>query len=527
MVLDGFIPWPDEPAARYRRLGYWQDIPLGDLLHDACATYADRTALVAGDRRVTYTQLSTEATWLAARFRSLGVAPGDRVVVHLPNVPEFAVTIFALFRIGAIPVLALPGHRKVEIVHLARLSGATCYVSLGESGGVDHRALTAEVRAEVPGLKHALYLPDTTPGDPGELPAVDPAEPALLLLSGGSTGMPKLIPRTHNDYAYNVRACAEATQVGADSTYLAVNPVAHNAALGCPGLLGTLLQGGKVVLCTSTRPDEAFALIERENVTLTTLVPPLVRMWMDAARRAPVDLSGLLLQVGSSKFDPPQARAAVKLLGCRLTQWFGVGEGMLTYTRLDDPEDVVYETEGRPMCGDDEILVVGPDGEPVPDGQTGELLCRGPYTIRGYFQAPEANARAFTPDGYFHTGDLVTRRPDGNIVVVGRIKDVINRAGDKVPAEEVEEHLLCHTAVRDAAVVGVPDPKLGERTYAFVILTESDVTSPALKSFLRDRGLAGFKIPDRIKTVTELPRTAVGKVDKTALRSAAATDQQR
>nr|CAJ34366.1 putative 3-hydroxy-quinaldate-AMP-Ligase [Micromonospora sp. ML1] len=521
------MPWPEELAALYRREGYWQGRPLGDLLTEACARHADKTALVCGERRMTYAELSRASADVAGGLLDVGIEPLDRVVVQLPNVPEFVVVVYALLRIGAIPVMALPGHRKVELTHLCAHSQAVALVVVDQVKGFDHRALAREVRAEVPALKHVVVAGDaeefTALADlyrrGRDLPAVDPSEPALFLLSGGTTGLPKLIPRTHDDYAYNMRATADALRFGAEDVYLAVNPIGHNSALGCPGVLGALLVGGTAVLTSSVRPDEVFELLERERVTLTTLVPPVVRLWLDAARKSDVRFPNLMLQVGSSKFDPARAAEVRTSLGAVLTQWFGVGEGLLTYTRLDDPEEVVLATEGRPLAAHDEILVVDTDGRPVPDGAEGELLVRGPYTIRGYYRAEEQNRRSFTPDGYFRTGDMVRRRPDGSIVVVGRIKDIINRGGEKVPAEEIEEHLLAHAAIRDAAVVGVADPVLGEKTVAFVILRDEPISPAAVKSFLRERGLATYKIPDRVVPIEEFPRTAVGKVDKVTLRT--------
>ena len=254
-------------------------------------------------------------------------------------------------------------------------------------------------------------------------------------------------------------------------------------------------------------------------MTLTTLVPPVVRLWLDAGRKSGRRFPNLVLQVGSSKFDPAHAAEVRASLGTGLSQWFGVGEGLLTYTRLDDPEETIIGTEGRPLAEHDEILVVDADGKPVPDGVEGELLARGPYTIRGYYRAEAQNRRSFTPDGYFRTGDMVRRRSDGTIVVVGRIKDIINRGGEKVPAEEVEEHLLTHEAIRDAAVVGVDDRVLGERSVAFIIFRGQQIAPAAVRAYLRERGLATHKIPDKIVSVEELPRTPVGKIDKVALRT--------
>ncbi|MFJ2768460.1 (2,3-dihydroxybenzoyl)adenylate synthase [Streptomyces sp. NPDC087300] len=534
-MLEGCAFWPADVAGRYRQDGYWLGRSLGDLLARSCADNAAKTAVVSGGRRITYGELGAGADRLASGLLGLGLRPLDRIVVQMPNLPELMTVLLAVFRAGVIPVLALPGHRKNEIVHLCAHSGAIGYLAMDDFCGQDYRALAREVCEEVPGIRHVLIS-----GDPQEFTSleslaltgqqtdgadefapVDPSDPALFLLSGGTTGLPKLIPRTHDDYAYNMLATARGLRIGPDDVYLAVNPAAHNAALGCPGVLGTLLVGGKVVLAAGPRPQEAFELIRREEVTLTTLVPPLVRMWVDAAEKEPVDLSALTLQVGSSKFNPAEAERARKVLGCRLSQWYGIGEGLLTYTRLDDPDDIVFGTEGRPMAAADEIRVCDPvTGQELPDGTEGELCTRGPYTIRGYYDAPEVNARSFTADGFFRTGDLVVRRPDGNIVVTGRLKDVINRAGDKVPAEEVEKYLLTHPSVQDAAVVGMPDPVLGERSHAFVLTHDGALRGPALKAFLRTCGLATYKIPDKVLLRDAFPYTAVGKVDKGALRAA-------
>ncbi|GAA3410866.1 hypothetical protein GCM10018952_17160 [Streptosporangium vulgare] len=194
-----------------------------------------------------------------------------------------------------------------------------------------------------------------------------------------------------------------------------------------------------------------------------------------------------------------------------------MAEGLLNYTRLDDPRELVDTTQGRPLSPADEILVVDSDGAEVAPGEVGELLTRGPYTLRGYYRAPEHNARSFTPDGFYRTGDLVRVLPSGHLVVEGRDKDQINRGGDKISAEELENHLLAHPAVHDAAVVGTPDPVMGERTCAFLIVRDQAPTLREIKQFLKERGVAGYKWPDRIELVETFPRTPVGKISKKEL----------
>ncbi|WP_269854820.1 (2,3-dihydroxybenzoyl)adenylate synthase [Streptomyces sp. RPT161] len=525
-MLDGFTGWPEEFATRYRERGYWQGYTLGSLLRDRAVARPAHTAVIDGDRRWTYHELDERADRLAAGLHGLGIAPEDRVLVHLPNVAEFLVLSFALFRLGAIPVFALPAHRETEIGHLARLSEAVAYVIPDSHLGFDHRPLARIVRERTPTLRHVLVA-----GDPGEftalssiyaepqpLPALHPSDVALLLLSGGTTGTPKLIPRTHDDYVYNLTASAEATGLDATTRYLAALPVAHNFPLACPGVLGTLHVGGTVVLSPTPSPEDAFRLIERERVTVTALVPPLALLWLEAAEWAEADLSTLrLLQVGGAKLKPDTAARIGPALGCRLQQVFGMAEGLLNFTRLDDPDELLLHTQGRPLAADDELRIVDTDDREVAPGEVGELQVRGPYTVRGYYRAADHNRTAFTPDGYYRSGDLVRQLPSGHLAVEGRIKEVVNRGGDKIPVEEVENHLLGHPAVRDVAIVGIPDATLGERSCACVIARGLPPTRAQLNAHLTALGLAAFKLPDRVEVMESFPRTALGKVNKRAL----------
>ncbi|MFI0350762.1 (2,3-dihydroxybenzoyl)adenylate synthase [Actinomadura sp. 9N407] len=521
--MDGFVPWPAELEARYKDEGYWSDRLLGGVLRGD----PERLALVAGDDRLTYAELDRRADRVAAGFLRLGVSRGDRVVVQLPNTVSFVVVFLALVRIGAAPVLALPAHRESEIGYLCELSEARAYVIPDVDGGFDYRTMartTGVTDVVVDGDAQeftALADLDIDP-DPGAVAAQRPdaADVGVFLLSGGTTGLPKLIPRTHRDYVYNLEASAEVCGFTRDTVYLVVLPAAHNFALACPGILGVFAAGGTAVLSPSGSPDEAFPLIERERANVCAVVPPIALLWLDAVSWTDEDLSSLqLLQVGGAKFAAERAAQVPEVLGCAVQQVFGMAEGLLNYTRLDDSAELVEQTQGRPLSPADEVRVVDGDGKDVPDGEVGELLTRGPYTLRGYYRAPEHNARSFSPDGFYRTGDLVRRLPTGHLVVEGREKDQINRGGDKVSAEELENHLLAHPAIHDAAVVGMPDPVMGERTCAFLVLREGGA-APSLrevKDFLRGRGLAAYKFPDRLETIGTFPRTPVGKIDKKKL----------
>jgi len=523
--------WPDELAALYRAKGYWRGETFSSLLRDRAAQYPDSVAVVGESERWTYAELLARAEAATAGFLAMGLKPGDRVVVQLPNIPEFLPVVFGLFRARLIPVYALPAHRLTEIAHFVAKAEACAYVIADRRDGFDYRGLARQVKAAASGLRHVIVVGEaeeftplrTAPAEPGALPEVDadPGEVAFLQISGGSTGLSKLIPRTHDDYLYSVRDSALICGLTPDSVYLNALPAAHNFPMSSPGFLGALYAGAATVMAPSPSPDVCFPLIEREGVTITGLVPPLALLWLQAAARKSHDLSSLqVLLVGGAKFLPEAARRVRDELGCTLQQVFGMAEGLVNYTRLDDDETLIVETQGRPISPDDEILILDDAGAPVPEGQPGNLLTRGPYTIRAYHNEPVANARSFTEDGFYRTGDVVRRTPEGHLVVMGRATDHINRAGEKISAEEVEDHLLAHAQVFDAAVVSVPDPYLGERTCAFLIPDGPAPRAVEIKAWMRRRDIAEFKIPDQIVFIDSFAITAVGKVSRRELRAA-------
>ena len=341
----------------------------------------------------------------------------------------------------------------------------------------------------------------------------------MFLLSGGTTGLPKLIARTHNDYSYNARASAELCGLDASTVYLVTLPAAHNFPLACPGILGTLLSGGRVVMSPSPQPQSTFTTIADEAVTITAVVPAVAQRWLAYAQEhgAPVPLR--LLQVGGARIADELARQVRPVLGATLQQVFGMAEGLLNYTRLDDPDEMICSTQGRPLSPGDEVRIVDADGSDLPDGVPGALLTRGPYTPCGYYRAPEQNARAFTPDGWYASGDVVRRRPDGNLVVEGRDKDMINRGGEKISAEEVENLVYRLPGIAQVAAVAAPDPSLGERVCVFVVpQAGADLTLNTIRDGMAAAGVARYKWPERLEIMTELPVTKVGKLDKKALR---------
>ena len=532
-MLEGVVRFPPEFAARYRAKGYWEDRSLTDTFEEAFAKYADRVAIVDRDQSVTYAQLSQRAERMALNLLDEGLKPLDRVVVQLPNVVEFAYLYFALQRIGCIPIMALPTHRYREMSQFVELSGAVACATPDRTRDFDYTNLIRRIRDAGGTLRWGIILGDAPEGflsltdlihratkrSPEELKgiAIDPEDPAVFQLSGGTTGVPKLIPRTHNDYIYNSKAAVAVTGVGADKVLLNVLPLAHNLPLACPGLQGFLLSGGKVVLATTTRAADIFPLIERHRVTHIHVVPALLIRWINDLSIKQFDLSSLeVIQSGGQRLQPEVRRRTKELIpSVTVQENFGMSEGMLMFVRLDDPEDVRMETVGRPISPDDEVRLVDEEDNEVVPGEVGEFLARGPYTLRGYYRAPEHNARAFTSDGFYRSGDLMRQHPSGNYLVEGRKKDLINRGGEKISAEEIENLILTYPAVQNVACIPMPDPVLGERMCACVILRSGrELTFEELVAFLNKQEIAKHKLPERVEIMDEFPMSAFGKVLK-------------
>jgi 2,3-dihydroxybenzoate-AMP ligase len=369
-------------------------------------------------------------------------------------------------------------------------------------------------------LVELIARPATLPASALAAIAIDPATPCIFQLSGGTTGIPKLIPRTNNDYAYNSKVAAEVAGVTGDSVLLLVLPIAHNLPLACPGIQGFLFNGATVVLHANTKPAEMFALMQQHRVTHLKVVPALLIRLINDPAIGDYDLTSVQqIQSGGQRMQPEvRIRTRQLFANAFVQENFGMSEGLLMFVRQGDPEEVLLETCGRPVCADDEVKLIDDEGHTVPQGEVGELACRGPYTLRGYYGVPEYNARQFTPDGFYRSGDLMRQHPSGNYIVEGRKKDLINRGGEKISAEEVENLILMHPAVQNVACVPMPDAAMGEKMCAFVVLKAgATLTLPALVAFLHTHEIAKFKLPERLEILPDFPVSTFGKVSKKAL----------
>ena len=535
-MLEGVVPFPPDFAARYRAKGYWLDKLLRDEFDVVFKKFGPRVCVIDGDRQITYTELDALSTNLALNLLELGFKPLDRVVPTLPNVAEFVILYFALQKIGCIPIAALATHRYNEVSQFVRLSQAVACVYPERQSDFEFAPMVRRVREESPCCKFAITLGKPAADElslqeliekPAKLLAselaklkLEPTDPCIFQLSGGTTGVPKLIPRSHNDYAYNSKTAAPVCGVTGDSVLLLVLPIAHNLPLACPGIQGFMFQGGKIVVSASTRPADMFALIQQHRVTHLKVVPALLIRLINDPAIGQYDLSSLkVIQSGGQRMQPEVRQRTHALIPSAFVQEnFGMSEGVLMFVRFDDPEAVRLETCGRPISPDDEVRLLDDDDQEVPDGEVGELCVRGPYTLRGYFGVPEYNARQFTPDGFYRSGDLMRQHPSGNYIVEGRKKDLINRGGEKISAEEIENLILMHPAVQNVACVAMPDAALGEKMCACVVpRAGASLELPALVAFLMDKEIAKFKLPERLELLPEFPVSTFGKVSKKAL----------
>ena len=433
MIADGTVPWPEDLAREYQKKGWWRGQALGAGIAAVADARKQATALVDGATRISYASLLARADALASRLTGeLGLERGDRIVVQLPNGWPFAVLTLGCLRAGIVPVMALPAHRQHELAYLCEHSEARAIAVPRVLRDFDHQAMAERLQASSPVLRHILVAGQNPRHLDLAALCAEPAEPAadrarwdaaqpgardvaVFLLSGGTTGLPKLIARTHDDYSYNARASAELCRLNHRTAYLVALPASHNFPLACPGILGTWLSGGRVIMLSTPQPQDAFAAIEREGITITAVVPAVAQRWLAHAAERPAEHRAArlrtleVLQVGGARLADELARQVRPVLGATLQQVFGMAEGLLNYTRLDDPDEVICGAQGRPMSPGDEVRIVDGDGNDLPDGEPGALLTRGPYTPRGYYRAPEQNARAFTPDGAYASGDVVPR----------------------------------------------------------------------------------------------------------------------
>ena len=407
-MLPGCVPWPEDLARSYREKGYWRDFSLPHYFANLVAVTPKRLAIIDGERRLTLEDIWIRSLRLAANLHGVGLRSRQIVVFQLPNSAEFLITFLALTRLGVIPVLALPSHRQTEISHYVRASGASALFIPDRIRDFDFKGMARMVRETSPALRDVFVLGATTTDEMplsdlinSDPPATsvaaiatdmpDPSDIALMLLSGGTTALPKLIPRTHNDYVYNFEQSARVSGFGPETIQLIVLPMAHNYNLGSPGMLGAIASGGRVVIAPKADTSTVFALVAKERVTTIPAAVPLFVNWLNdpTAGQVRLQLAEDCPEWRCTAVAGTQ-RPCAQDVSLPIPGSIWDRGGITQFHALDDDDEKVLMSSGAPMCPDDEIKVIDEEGSEVPDGEKGELITRGPYTIRGYYNAPDS-----------------------------------------------------------------------------------------------------------------------------------------
>jgi cyclohexanecarboxylate-CoA ligase len=520
----------------FREAGYWLDKTVDQLLTEAAARTADKISIVAdrADREqvrvFTYRELEALAERAASSLRKLGVGPGDVVTVQLPNWWEFVVTAFACSKIGAILNPVMPILRERELLYILNFCEAKVFVVPKLYRGFDHSMMAEGMRAELPHLKHLIVV-DGEGGSSFErtLLAAEPAgknaglrpdDMSVLMFTSGTTGEPKGVIHTSNSLIGCTKALTERFGLDASDVLLVASPVGHMTGYAAVVLLSVYL-GGTMVLQDVWEPNRGVSLMARQNVTYTAASTPFLSDICDAVKAgAPRPESLRSFLCGGAPIPSVLIERAASELGIKVCSLWGMTEVLSgTLTEPSRASDKSPTTDGRALEGM-EVRIVDFDGKPVPTGQSGRLLVRGCQMFTGYYKRPEL--KTFEAEGWFDSGDLAYMDSEGYVRISGRVKDVLIRGGENVPVVEIENLLYKHPAVAAVAVVGYPDARLGERGCAFIVSKSgTTIDLAAMQAYLAECKMAKQFWPERVELVTELPRTASGKIQKFKLREVA------
>lgn len=516
---------PPRLAESYRRHGYWLPETIPARFRRVCGENSDRAALIDGTTRLSFTDVLEHAERLAGHLASLGVARGDVVSWQLPGWWEAGVVHHAALLAGAVPNPLNPIFRGRELRFILAEAQPHVLFVPASFREFDHAQLASEIKGEIASPAHVITVRGASPGcleltDLLEQEATPPADSgesdsvALLLYTSGTTSDPKGVLHSHETLLYEINSLRDVHALTPQDRYLAGSPVAHIAGL-VYGLLMPFVLGTSTVLMERWDPAAALGLIERERVTFQTGAPAFLQML--AAHAGSTDTSSFrLFSTGGASIPTEAVRDAAARLGCVVKRAYGSTEvPTLTATRFDDPPEFRIGTDGR-VIDPAEMRIVRRDGSDAPTGEEGEIWARSPEVFLGYRNTALDD---FDPDGWYRTGDLGVLDGGGNLRVTGRLKDIIIRGGENISAKEIEDLLLAHPAVAEAAVIGVPDPVLGERACAVVVpRAGAQFDFDEMVGYLSSQKVAKQKFPERLELRDVLPRTESGKVIKTMLR---------
>lgn len=538
MSIEGFTEYNNEDAERYTRLRWWLGLTWGDVLDRASDLYPRKVGLVDDGNQLTYGELRERVDRLSIGLMDIGIEPMDSILIQIPNWNEFVYAFYAAQKIGAIVVPLLPRHTGLEINHLCSLTKPRAWILPERYKRIEYQPIVEKVRKENPQLKHIISVRSETWGDhvsleelmeKGQLTEANlgklkkqrpnPMELAQIMPTGGTTGLPKAAPRTHNSFICNVEYHSRAWEITSEDTVLTIAPVSHGQGLFC-GVGGAIFNFAKFVLIDSVQPADICRVIEKERVTALPTVPAVIIRLINFEGLRDYDLSSLTkVYAGGAASNPGMIRDLIDTLGCQFVNAFGSVEGVNAMSRLDDDLEIVYNTVGKNCCPYEIYKIYDKDGNELPENSEGELVAKGPGIFTGYFKSPDPNREIFTQDGFFKTGDLAKIDEEGNIQITGRIKDIIIRGGENISSSGIEILISSHAGVKDVAVIGMPDIVLGERICAYIQpFPGVQLSFDEVVAFLKEKGASVLQLPERMEFVDNLPLTKVGKIDKKVLR---------
>jgi acyl-CoA synthetase (AMP-forming)/AMP-acid ligase II len=524
----------------FRAAGYWDDTTLPDYIERWASEDPAHPYLSDGVGTYSYGEFRSAAWNLAAALTELGVGHGDRIAVQLPNWNEYFVVYAACARLGVVMIPVVPVYREHEVRFIVQDAGAVGLVTPGEFRGFDHGAMAASIAESVPELGFRIVVRGASEGahrldellaterDTSALPPMPVADDRhLILYSSGTEARPKGCLHTWNSSSFLPKQAVAALGMDRDDVMFMPSPVTH--ALGLTlGVMAPTVAGAAVHLLDVFDPVVALERIGEHRCTGTASPAPFIRMMLDAydPERHDVSQLGFWLSAGAPIPATLVQEAATRFDGCRVVSAYGSSEVMMaTVCRPEDPVERVASSDGAPVPGV-EIRIVDLEGNEAPVGSDGEIRYRGPGRLLEYWNKPDLTAGATDQGGWWRTGDLGKIDEHGYLRVTGRLKDIIIRGGFNISAREVEEALLAHPAIANVALVGLPDPTVGERGCAVVV--PSGETRPTLSELFdyltQEQKIAVWKVPERIEFVDELPMTATGKIQKFALRDKYATE---
>lgn len=502
-----------------------------DFINKIRIDFGKRIAVKENETEISYEELGRMSDSIGAYLLEKGTRPRENVLIQLENSILFVACLFAVLRIGAVPVLIYPACRENEITSIAENTNPSTYISFRSYKGYDYSELAIRISQKVNSIKNMYFSDELESLDIKKycLDVCDIGRPsqddmAILILSGGSTGIPKLIARKHGEHITAARLCANACGLKQDSVFLLSMPAAHNFNLVGPGLLGTLLMGGKVVMCKNSNPAEIVSLIRTEKITETALIPSLASECIIYAKKN-LSLTAFdslrLVQLGGAVCPADVVMQVYEDMQCTPQQIYGMGEGIIFSTSPDDPIERILCYQGENISPWDQVRIVDEQGNQVPEGEYGELIAKGPCIITEYYNNKEANRNKFTKDGFYRTGDRVRLVEGKYLQVSGRMDDMINKGGEKIYPAEVEMHINRCKGVDSSTVLGIADSSYGKLLYAFVITANKEVTPLTIRNKLIKDGVAAYKIPDEFIFLDKWPLTSVNKIDKHTLKKIA------